>query len=415
MPWHILGIDGEFADARMVKKAYAQQLKHTRPDKDPEGFRRLREAYEIALYQVSAPEEGIVLSFDELLKKGAKPQLLQPGVTAKPVSKPLPVVVAEPLTREAPEQDRPPRRPFVLESNEDPLEAVVAATRSRDLIVLRKALLHFLRFTMHDPVHASALPGMIAATSGDVLEVVFSQIGADELVAELEDEQSAVSMAWISFWMHHAQPKRLANLGEAWLKYSYLLVQREEALVIALQLAMGLSLYRNELAHALSKIALPMVTAQDAERFEQLDSMLLIGKHMKSAAQEEKHFWTNVLVMQLEFNWHSKQPQMHLWKLSQMPDSEELLPLILPRLPREPMDEVNDEGIPRVYLPQPKVKHRRRRVKRTGYSGGSHGSRSSVDDGEGGGGRKALLKGTLIGFGILLALGLLGFLISLAF
>ena len=64
--------------------------------------------------------------------------------------------------------------------------------------------------------------------------------------------------------MHHAQPKLLANLGEAWLKYSYLLVQREEALVIALQLAMGLSLYRNELAHALSNIALPMVTAQDA-------------------------------------------------------------------------------------------------------------------------------------------------------
>ena len=41
----ILGID-ETKDERALKNAYRQQLMHTNPEDDPEGFKRLREAYE---------------------------------------------------------------------------------------------------------------------------------------------------------------------------------------------------------------------------------------------------------------------------------------------------------------------------------------------------------------------------------
>ena len=46
--WHILGI-APTRDEAVIKRAYAQLLKKHRPDRDPDGFIRLREAYETAL------------------------------------------------------------------------------------------------------------------------------------------------------------------------------------------------------------------------------------------------------------------------------------------------------------------------------------------------------------------------------
>lgn len=46
--WNVLGLTPD-ADSRAIKRQYAVLLKKTRPDDDPEGFQRLREAYEAAL------------------------------------------------------------------------------------------------------------------------------------------------------------------------------------------------------------------------------------------------------------------------------------------------------------------------------------------------------------------------------
>lgn len=46
--WNVLGLPPD-ADSRTIKRTYAALLKQTRPDDDPEGFQRLREAYEAAL------------------------------------------------------------------------------------------------------------------------------------------------------------------------------------------------------------------------------------------------------------------------------------------------------------------------------------------------------------------------------
>lgn len=54
--WEVLGLTPD-ADTRSIKRRYAALLKHNRPDDNPAGFQRLREAYERALQgsQVDAP------------------------------------------------------------------------------------------------------------------------------------------------------------------------------------------------------------------------------------------------------------------------------------------------------------------------------------------------------------------------
>lgn len=46
-PWSELGLSGP-ADLRSIRRSYAQRLKTTHPEEDPEGFQRLHEAYQLA-------------------------------------------------------------------------------------------------------------------------------------------------------------------------------------------------------------------------------------------------------------------------------------------------------------------------------------------------------------------------------
>ena len=48
--WSVLGIEPT-QDLSVIKRAYARQLKNTRPDQDPEGYQRLREAFDAAKNQ----------------------------------------------------------------------------------------------------------------------------------------------------------------------------------------------------------------------------------------------------------------------------------------------------------------------------------------------------------------------------
>lgn len=49
--WSELGLDEATTDNVIIKRAYARLLKQARPDDDPEGYQRLREAYDAALEQ----------------------------------------------------------------------------------------------------------------------------------------------------------------------------------------------------------------------------------------------------------------------------------------------------------------------------------------------------------------------------
>lgn len=56
-PWSILGIDAT-TDPAEIKAAYAARLRLTRPDDDPEGFQRLRQARDGAMAKTTDPAPG---------------------------------------------------------------------------------------------------------------------------------------------------------------------------------------------------------------------------------------------------------------------------------------------------------------------------------------------------------------------
>jgi len=79
-PWMILNIE-KTDDKDAVKKAYMQMLKKNNPEDDPEGFQKIRQAYENALAEIegkkdgpsmSAPVAGFIKKMEELYKNFPK-------------------------------------------------------------------------------------------------------------------------------------------------------------------------------------------------------------------------------------------------------------------------------------------------------------------------------------------------------
>ncbi len=60
--WQVLGLEPS-ADTKAIKLAYAKLLKKTRPDDDPEGFQKLREAYEAALSASEVPKNALLHNY----------------------------------------------------------------------------------------------------------------------------------------------------------------------------------------------------------------------------------------------------------------------------------------------------------------------------------------------------------------
>lgn len=129
-PFTALGLDGD-ADERQVKRAYARQLRTTRPDDDPAGFQRLNEAYQTALQWCrmradvtpetpDAPDTSDThdAQSDRVPADIDEPSLPPLSPTPTPHALPAPHVDA---------QARPPALPPIRETPEDTLDTILKA------------------------------------------------------------------------------------------------------------------------------------------------------------------------------------------------------------------------------------------------------------------------------------------------
>lgn len=102
-PFETLGVTPD-ADERTIKRAYAQRLRACRPDEDPEGFQRLRQAYEWALHwqashQAPAPPTNTPAPHEHADLPAARPEPPAPRVEHRetPSASPAPSLSLEPL------------------------------------------------------------------------------------------------------------------------------------------------------------------------------------------------------------------------------------------------------------------------------------------------------------------------------
>lgn len=101
------------ADARAVKRAYAQRLKLTRPDDDPAGFQRLHDAYQRALAWCADREQGPAwqaAAENDAERAARTDTIAQPERPLSLEGSPLPadMLLVDPAAKEHPSADAPP-------------------------------------------------------------------------------------------------------------------------------------------------------------------------------------------------------------------------------------------------------------------------------------------------------------------
>lgn len=174
--WDILGTP-PLSDQRALKRAYAKELKKHRPDKDPEGFQRLREALYEAKERIAHPEW--FEDHEEEIIEGAELEELEPSVELE-----HPILDTDITTEEAQEEPKIPSPSLIPLKNE-------AGKGSDTEITLLHQSLHQIRKN----------PSLIPAWSIS-LEEIYSEkdptallqtISVQDLMAELKEDLNHVT------------------------------------------------------------------------------------------------------------------------------------------------------------------------------------------------------------------------------
>ena len=173
-PWSELGLSGP-ADLAAVRHAYAERLKTTHPEEDPEGFQRLNEAYQQAR---------------QLARKGGR--AASQGPVSRPVSPPRPAERPEEpeevQTQETPvygtgEADQPAWRKL-----DDTFEGEAsrrAEARERMAQARRSAFFHR---------HTATTPEGVQQ-----LERHWGRIEAAQIMAEVLNDSNASFQEWVDY------------------------------------------------------------------------------------------------------------------------------------------------------------------------------------------------------------------------
>jgi len=280
-PWQILNLDPDTATEREVKSAYARLIKLHRPDTDPEGFQRVREAYEIGL---------------SLLR-----QRDQASTSEDHAQAPAAELAADPAPEEAASRSLPPAL----------IEAELACTQAQtadDSAALAKAIgaLFFACRSLETGRAAIQLwQESLHRVTGGRSALAALGVTTPQLIAEMEAGSSMIAHACIGHWEQAHDLASMSHLGNELLTHASTL-HSPEAAVVALRLAMECGFAFPKLATNLINYAFPHLDREARERFlPQVEQQVRLGMLFTGFRDDQQAFWHQRLRRpQEDWNWN---------------------------------------------------------------------------------------------------------------
>ncbi len=290
-PWSILGLERSGATEKDVKRAYARLLREHRPDTDPDGFQRVRQAYEAALgwLKRAAAEEAE----DEDASDGAP----VPADAPVPGSMGL-VPFGAPRVTPGPGETEdagagPPPEPGPV----DPLDAaqleVAAALGTGDPVRLRAALDYFSQLCSGSPRTMSRWSTALPRIFTGRLDHLADSVPDEQFVRELGAGFNNVTLAALSQWEDKQLIGRMCQFARFLRRPDHQTLLNNPAAAFALaRLGFAIGFYDPQLAHFLANSAYPLLDTHMREAaMNDLDRQMGLGKIFSRMSVDQKIFW----------------------------------------------------------------------------------------------------------------------------
>lgn len=288
--WEILGLDASTATEREVKSAYARLIKKHRPDEDPEGFQKVRQAFEAAMAWLASGRD-----------RGSETVIIPNDPPPEPSAAPVP--------------------PALIEVEME----VIAARDANNLATMALAMTKLL------PVCLAIAPGAAGVqlwqdslrrvTEGRVERLVPGILTA-QLMTELEHGTAVITHAVLDHCEMANEMTPALALGSAILE-SPKRVASYEASIAALRVALLTGFLVPMNVPKLCNIAFPHVDKQARETLiPQAEQQAAIGRIMFGLRHDLVRFWhPRILRPRASWNWDDEESQRVLAELAKARDA----------------------------------------------------------------------------------------------
>lgn len=278
-PWQILELDPGSASEKDIKIAYAKLVKLHRPDIDPEGFRRVREAYEIGLAVIRE-------STFEATRTTASTPVSTPQAT-----------LTSPAPTETTSAAEPPlgiESPTLPPSLTDAENAVHRAQTASDQAAAARAI-GSLFFTCRLIDAGSAgirlWQESLHRVTGGRSDLVAAGVTCTQLLAEMEAGSSIIAHACIGHWEAVGDTDSMVKLAEAMLSEPRR-VDAPEAALVALRLALETGFPSPALSMRMVNLAFPHLDRETREQLlPRIEQQSQTGAIFAGFRDDQMRFW----------------------------------------------------------------------------------------------------------------------------